>query len=141
MSKRDKYFSKAQDDNQLVPFDNAEQAWFWFIQAQEARNQGARFSAGLGTSPRPCEPADVLNILNRLHRSRRLSMEHILVLRHYGKRLMPPDFTRTKEMRAHNFWHEAMDVLSEVFAEKGIIEKKPWFHVDNAEADMRELTE
>ena len=131
MSVKDKYDPQTMSDDRFVPFDSAEEAWFWFIQAQTAKNEGARFSSGLGDKPRPCEPADILNILNRLHRSRRLLMDHVLVLRHYGKRLMPPDFTRSNEMRAYNFWHEALDVLTEVFIEKGIVKNKPWYHVDN----------
>ena len=35
-----------------VPFDNVEEAWFWFIQAQAARNDGARYAAGAGYDPR-----------------------------------------------------------------------------------------
>ena len=39
-----------------VPFPSAEEAWFWFIQAQEAKAAGARVRAGLGLTERPCEP-------------------------------------------------------------------------------------
>jgi hypothetical protein len=43
--------------------DNVEEAWFWFIAAQQARVDGARFASGAGMIPRPCEPVDILNIL------------------------------------------------------------------------------
>lgn len=72
------------------PFDSAEEVWFWFIMAQQARNEGARFSAGAGMIPRPCEPLDILKILDSLYRQRRLQRDHLLVLRHYGRRNMPP---------------------------------------------------
>ena len=102
-------------------FDSAEQVWFWFIMAQQARNEGARFTKGQGLYNRPCEPLDVLNILDRLYRKRILLRDHLLVLRHYGRRLMPPDPYRVKEMRAHTIWGEAMERLEEVFINKGII--------------------
>ena len=47
------------DDN-TVPFVSTEEAWFWFVQAQEARSSGARIVAGRGTVPRPCEPLDMM---------------------------------------------------------------------------------
>ena len=49
-----------------VPFDNVEEAWFWFIAAQAARNDGARFVAGAGLQIRPCEPIDILKVLDGL---------------------------------------------------------------------------
>lgn len=110
-----------------VPFESAEEAWFWFIQAQQARNDGARFTAGLGLYPRPCEPADILKVLDRLHRNRRLLMEHLLVLRHYGRRKMPPDPQRPKEMRAHTIWKEALERLEPALESKGIVVKPDIF--------------
>lgn len=104
-----------------IPFENAQEAWFWFIAAQQARNDGAKFLSGLGLYQRPCEPMDILNILNRLYRTRRLTMDHILVLRHYGRRQLSPDSSRVKERRAHYLWTEAFERLSPVFIRKGII--------------------
>ncbi|MDP7141797.1 MAG: hypothetical protein QF692_08215 [Alphaproteobacteria bacterium] len=141
MAKQDKYSQKFQSDLETVPFTNAEEAWFWFIQAQTAKSEGARVTAGSGVVPRPCEPADILNILNRLYRNRKLLMDHLLVLRHYGKRLMAPDFTRVKEMRAHTLWHEALETLEDVLIEKRIVKKRPWFHVDKDETHVMEAAE
>ena len=76
---KDRYTPKSQPDSKTVPFDNAEDAWLWFILAQEARNEGARFSAGLALFARPCEPADILSALERLYRNRRLVMDHVLM--------------------------------------------------------------
>ena len=33
---------------EIVPFESVESAWFWFIQAQAARNDGAQIVAGEG---------------------------------------------------------------------------------------------
>jgi hypothetical protein len=104
-----------------TPFATAEEAWFWFIQAQAARIDGARFARGQGLIPRPCEPLDILRTLDGLYRTRRLLMDHLLVLRHYGRRLMPPDQRRVKEMRAFTLWREAFLRLEPVLVRKGIV--------------------
>ena len=116
------YAHRPQAEIKTTPFASAEEAWFWFIQAQAARNDGARFSMGLGLVPRPCEPIDILKVLDRLHRQRRLIMDHLLVLRHYGQRLTPPDPDRVKEVRAYALWIEALERIGEVLERKGIIE-------------------
>lgn len=48
------YAHRPQAEIKTTPFASTEEAWFWFIQAQAARNDGARFSMGLGLVPRPC---------------------------------------------------------------------------------------
>lgn len=95
MSSSKKRFPKPGNTESAVPFDSTEDAWFWFIAAQQAREDGARFVAGAGLYPRPCEPSDILKILDRLYRNRRLLMDHVLVLRHYGRRMLPPDPRRS----------------------------------------------
>lgn len=121
---RDRYIPRNQSDSKATPFDNAEEAWFWFIQAQEARNDGARFTAGLSQTQRPCDPGDILTCVERLYRHRRLVMDHLLVLRHYGKRQLPPDPRRTKEVRAFSLWKEALERLEPVLVRKGIVRPK-----------------
>lgn len=115
-----------------VPFDSVEEAWFWFITAQQARNEGAKFVAGLGVVQRPCEPIDILKILDDLYRKRRLRREHFLVMRHYGRRHMAPDPRRVKEKRSHYLWREAMDRIEPIFIRKGIVETAGWFHMEVA---------
>lgn len=124
MSQKDKYTPKTQTDRKAVPFDTAEEAWFWFILAQEARNDGARLNAGFGLYARPCEPTDILAVLERLYRNRRLMMDHILVLRHYGKRQLAPDARRIKEVRAFGLWKEALERMEPVLVKKGIVRPK-----------------
>lgn len=102
-----------------VPFASAEEAWFWFIQAQK---DGARCIAGVGDQPRPCEPGDILQAIDRLYRKRRLLMDHLLVMRHYGSRMMAPDPDRDQEGRAYFLWIEALDRIEDVLKRKGIVE-------------------
>lgn len=115
------YSLRHQPETELFPFENTEEAWFWFIAAQEARNDGARFAAGLGLLPRPCEPLDILKVVDNLYRHRRLLRDHLLVLRHYGRRRLAPDEHRVKEQRAHTLWHEAMERIGVVLENKGIV--------------------
>ncbi len=119
--RKEPYSPRTTADIKTTPFDSAEEAWFWFILAQKAREDGARFVAGSGLVPRPCEPIDVLKCVDRLYRKRRLVMDHILVMRHYGLRQMPPDPRRIKEARAAKLWKEAMERLSDILVTKGIV--------------------
>lgn len=122
MPTKQKYTPRRNIMVQTVPFGSVEEAWFWFIQAQGARNDGAQFHKGCGLTPRPCEPVDILRALDQLYRNRRLLMDHLLVLRHYGRRLMAPDPKRPKEMRAFKLWAEALERLEPVLLRKGIIQ-------------------
>ncbi len=106
-----------------TPFYSAEEAWFWFIAAQEARHSGARIMTGVGTTPRPCEPVDILTVLDRLYRNQRLDRNHLMVLRHYGRRGKPPLPDRVKERRAAHIWAEAMAILEEPLVSKGIVQE------------------
>ena len=120
-----------------TPFDSAEEAWFWFINAQDAKNDGAKYVAGAGLYKRPCEPVEILNVLDRLYRKRRLQRDHLLVLRHYGRRHIAPDRYRAQEVRAYHLWKEAMGRIEDVLIAKGIVARRshfemPAFMVDEA---------
>lgn len=131
MSSKNKYTQKTTGEIKTVPFESVEEAWFWFIAAQNARNDGARFVSGAGSIPRPCEPLDILKVLDRLHRNRRLIRDHLLVLRHYGRRHMAPDPRRVKEVRAYTIWSEAMERIEEVLERKGIVQRAHWVPREN----------
>lgn len=129
MASQNKHIPKPQPVFETQPFQSAEETWFWFIAAQEARNDGSRFVAGKGLAIRPCEPLDILRVVDRLYRQRRLMRDHLLVLRYYGRRHMPPDRRRIKEMRAHKIWSEAMERMQVAFERKGIVvlaDPKSW---------------
>jgi len=126
MPPRQNYAPK-QSEAKTTPFQSAEEAWFWFVQNQMAKADGARIAAGLSAVARPCEPVDIYKVMERLYRGRRLLMDHILVLRHYGRRLMPPDIRYPKEMRAHGLWIEALERMEDVMISKGIVAEKKAF--------------
>ncbi len=116
-----KYIPKTHQEIKIEPFQSVEQVWFWFVQAYTARQDGARVTAGAGTCNRPCEPVDIMVILDKLHRNRRLLIDHMKVLKHYGVRQLPPDPYRVKEARAATLWQEAMAILEESFISKNIL--------------------
>lgn len=130
---------KTVDPKEFSPFANAEEAWFWFMAAQAAKNDGARIVAGQGAVKRPCEPGDILQALNRLYRQRRLQMDHIRVLKHYGERHMPPDHRRPRELRAYLIWSEALERLEDLLEAKGIVQKAPWFNPKAAANWVRDV--
>lgn len=116
--------STATDGVILYKFDHAAQLWFWFMKSLEAREQGALCGGANSETPRPCEPNDVYQIINRLYRKRRLLIDHFRVLSHYGKRGYAPDQYRRREQKAHTLWHEAMKILTPIFEEKGFLKPR-----------------
>ncbi len=119
---RDRTLTRSYAGPASVPFGSTEEAWFWFVRAQEARAEGARFTAGLGEDPRPCEPLDMLQVVDRLYRQRRLVRDHLLVLAHSGRRLAAPDPRRKREARAASLWGEAFARIDPVLRGKGIVQ-------------------
>lgn len=127
MPVRERYTPKPIPAREFEPFATAEEAWFWFIQAHHARLDGARIVAGAGGVERPCEPLDIFRTMERLYRARKLLIDHVMVLRHYGRRLLPPDPRKAKEMRAHRLWCEALQKMEEILVSKGIVRERPWY--------------
>ena len=103
------------------PFATAECAWFWTMAALTARRDGARNLAGMARTLRPCEPDDVLRVLNRLYYQRRIDLIHARVLRHWGDIGWPPDPTALSEMRDHAIWVDALDRMHLPLKVKGIV--------------------
>lgn len=137
MPVRERFTPKPLPVREYVPFSTAEEAWFWFIQAHTARMEGARIVAGASGVERPCEPVDIFRVMERLYRARRLLMDHVMVLRYYGRRLAPPDPRQVKEARAHKLWCEALEKMEEIFITKGIVTARPWYILPEAEHAVR----
>jgi hypothetical protein len=103
------------------PFPTVEAAWFWCVQCREAQIQGARLAAGLSDRPKPCEPLDILAVVDRLHRRRHLLAEHMRVLAAYGRQLLGPDPDSNRERRDAALWAEALRTLEPALQAKGIV--------------------
>lgn len=119
---KNKFLSKSSYTGaETLEFTDAEEAWFWFIAAYEARQSGARIVAGAGSLPRPCEPLDILRVVDRLYRQRRLFADHLRVLNFYGRRGSPPDPRRDRERKAYGLWQEALMRIEPMLRMKGIV--------------------
>ncbi|NQV83445.1 MAG: hypothetical protein HQ494_06445 [Rhodospirillales bacterium] len=119
---RARYSHRPFYDIPTAPFQNAEEAWFWFIRCQKARADGARFEADMGSMARPCDPDDLYRAVIHLARQRRLSPEHLQTLDTFGLALRPPDPRCREEERPARLWDEALERLSILLKTKGIIE-------------------
>jgi hypothetical protein len=103
-----------------VPFENAEQAWFWFVRCQMVRRDGARLPSS-GNMRRPCDPDDIYVAVLALQRRAVLHGSHLNTLGRYGVRGRPPDPRCREEATAAKLWDEALDRLTTVLRDKGII--------------------
>ncbi len=119
--KKPKFAHKSQNSDTTEPFDNAEEAWFWAMSCLVAREDGARFVAGLALHERPCSPDDLIVSAERMGAAGRLKPSHLQVLAGYGRRLLAPDCRARTEQRAARLWDEALDLLTTVWRGKGIV--------------------
>lgn len=90
-----------------------ERLWFWFIEANNKR--------GNGILKGELDPLDVLKIVDRLYRHNYLRMEHLLVMRHYGRKGCAPDCECPLQKRACKLWAEAMEKLNWYAQKTGIL--------------------
>lgn len=105
-----------------VLFGCAEEAWFWYVRCQKARDDGARFVKSGNATVRPCDPDDIYRAVRRLAERRILTRHHIRVLTIYGVDERPPDPRCQEEERPFQVWQEAMLRLGEDLKAKDIIE-------------------
>jgi len=101
------------------PFVDVEQAWFWTIGALRARQDIA--SSRPRTTPRPCDPDDIVRCLDRLYRQRRIGLEHARILRIWGERQSVPHAGRPGLRDDAVLWREAMRHLEFPLRMKGIV--------------------
>ena len=119
--KKPKFAHKTPGTETAEPFDTAEEAWFWAMSCLVAREDGARFVAGLALRERPCAPDDLIVSAERMGAAGRLKPTHLRVLAGYGRRLLAPDRGARGERTAARLWDEALDLLATVWRRKGIV--------------------
>jgi len=105
-----------------TPFRSAEEAWFWYVRCQKARDEGARMEADMARDARPCEPDDLYRAVKHLSANSSITRHHVRVLIDYGKDDRPPDPRCREEEHSCRLWNEALDRLSTVLKKKDIIE-------------------
>ncbi len=122
MTKSSVAWRRTSESNRLLaPFENGEEAWFWFVRTEKAKAEGVRPRAGSDTA-RPCEPADIYRCVSRLYHEHTLYPLHLEVLGEYGflDRLPYPD--DQQEIVDWILWQDAMDHLEPSLRARGIIQ-------------------
>lgn len=110
--------AKPCDERDVEPFATPEDAWIWYSHCQRARNEGARFLAGLGDVARPCAPDDIAREVWRLYRHRVLRGSHLRILARFG---LECGVTQGAGPDADRLWREALDRLASPLRAKGIV--------------------
>ncbi|MGB0670898.1 MAG: hypothetical protein ACPGNT_05335 [Rhodospirillales bacterium] len=107
-------------DKPVVLFLNAEEAWFWYVQSQTARLDGARFRADATDWARPCTPDDIASAVLKLRQTGKLTRHHLNVLLRFGHANRRPDARIRDEQTSAQLWDEALDRLHTVLNTKGL---------------------
>lgn len=116
-----RHIPKRLTEKEVIPFIDAEEAWFWFIRSARARIDGARLTDRCSNETRPCEPDDLYRMVMGLRRVKRLRDAHLRVLATFGWREAPPDPRVREEQQALLLWQEALDRLTTPLIAKGIV--------------------
>lgn len=125
-----RYVRKPLPVKHIIPFLDAEEAWFWFIRSERARREGARLTETFSSHTRPCEPDDIYRIVMGLFRRHTIGNEHLKVLAEYGWRNAPPDGRVREDERPLSLWEDALDRLTTELKAKGIVSHdEPRTHV------------
>lgn len=112
-----------------VPFDNAEEVWFWFCACLQARGEGLRSKSDYNGEIRPCETADIYRIIKRLKSSGYLNGRHLRVMYCWGALHCPPYYDRRAKRSEIRLWCDAMSLLESVFRSKNIIANEGGYYV------------
>jgi hypothetical protein len=102
------------------PFSSPAAAWFWAMRGLQARRDGAAWGVS-NKAPAGAEIDDVVKVLDRLYRQRRITLEHARILRIYGERGTAPNESATAERNDARLWREAMERMELPLQCKGIV--------------------
>lgn len=118
---KQRFIRKPMPLKRMVPFVDAEEAWFWYVRAERARREGAHLIDIYSAETRPCDPDDMYRFVMSLHRRRLIRDEHLRILAQFGWRECPPDPRVREEERAVCLWDEALDRLTTLLKSRGIV--------------------
>lgn len=107
--------------DKLFKFYSAQSLWLGFMALNHDKKRGNNV---VMASELARAYDDILSVLNRLYRLRRLLIDHIRVLHFYGRKGRAPRGWVHKEMRAHTLWQEALDILTPYWIDKGYLVSK-----------------
>jgi hypothetical protein len=102
---------------QPQPFRSAENAWRWAFGILQSRQDGAGAPTGIGQGARPCEPDDIVTVIDRVFRAGRINLSHARVLRVYAERNTTPD----PQSGDGRLWTHALRAIEPSLRAKGIV--------------------
>ena len=105
----------------VLPFVDAQEAWFWTMAALKARHHSSLGCAPTLAVARPATPEDILRCLDRLYRQRRIDLLHARILKIWGERGIAPEPSREWQRCDANIWREAIGRLEWPLRVKGIV--------------------
>jgi hypothetical protein len=100
------------------PFSTADEVWFWTMAELLARKEGRMHRHA---TTRPCEPDDIVRLLDRLVHRRRIDLAHVRLLRIWGERQCAPNPVLAIERGDWRLWRETLDRLEWPLRVKGIV--------------------
>lgn len=103
-----------------VPFRSASEAWLWTARMLAARRDGAGAAFGTG-GVRPCEPDDVLKVLDQLYRQQRITLAQAAVMRAWGDKDQQPTPAAGASASDISLWDAAMRAMDAPLRRKGIV--------------------
>lgn len=98
-------------DASPVPFKRVEDAWFWTMGRLKNPNSP-------DPTPRPCTPEDVIKMLDRLYRQRKIDLKHAAALRLWGEKAKAPP----PESGDLPVWREAISRLEWPMRLRGVVQ-------------------
>lgn len=90
----------------FMPFENAEEVWFWFCASLEARGDGLRARGDYCGEPRCCEIGDIQRIIKSMKSNNHATNRHLRVMVKYGSIMQPPYYYRSAKRSEIALWEE-----------------------------------
>ena len=115
---RNKYLSFLKEE-ETVPFDSAEEAWFWYCLCEQLEK--GRRNKSDSKIARPCETSDIFIAVKKLLQDGVLRPAHVKILSKYGFSQVPPHPHFGDSLRICELWKEALNFLGMSLRKKGII--------------------
>lgn len=103
---------------ETIPFNSAEEAWFWTMAIQLARQDGAALAWRPDGEARMADPEDIVACCDRLYRDGRITLAHARVLRRWGERQRAPHLLPERD---HRLWQQAIAALEWMLRTRGIV--------------------
>lgn len=103
------------------PFNNAEEAWFWFCSCLIVRGDGLRSKSDYCGSERPCEISDIHLIIKKLKRNRLISNRHLRVMVRWGQFQVPPYYDKHAKRSEIRLWEEGIKALDAYLRQLNLI--------------------